>query len=292
MNSFFIFCTSGNSFLNVSFPLWGWAILLVNSIVFPAYVYYSVRKVKKLDNTIRLYNEELLATVRDIRGRQQEWQYKSDFQKKIIAAIVHGVKSPLKYMSLTGRQLLNRKELDGNLREIINSMYRSSHHLYAFTDNLLAYVKLYLHENKPVTTTFNLHELVDEKISIFRDIAVAKGCVINNHVHPNMNMSTDRQLLSIIMHNLIDNAVKFTAEGAVTLSAFITERGVHLAVQDTGIGMDEMLTAQLHGKSMDYEPGLGLAITHHLLNMIDGRLEIRSRMGEGSTIIIIFDQDV
>lgn len=292
MNIFFLFCTAGNTLLHITVPLLGWGILLLNLFLFLLYIYYSHRKIKKLEETVRMYNEELIAAVRDVKGGQREWQHESDFQKKIIAAIVHGIKSPLKYLSLTGRQLQNRNELDGSLREIVNSMYSSSHYLYAFTDNLLAYVKMYLRENKPVIARFNLHELVDEKVAIFKDIANAKGCVINNHVHPKMNMSTDRQLLSIIIHNLIDNAVKYTAEGAVTFSAFITEQGVHLAVQDTGIGMDEMVIEQLHNKSMNYEPGLGLAITRQLLEMIKGRLEIRSRAGEGTSIIVIFDQDV
>lgn len=245
-----------------------------------------------MEDTIRNCNEELVAAVREAKGGQLEWQQESDFQKKIIAAIVHGIKSPLKYLSLTSRQLQSRNELNGNLREIVNSMHTSSHHLYAFTDNLLAYVKMYLRENKPVIAQFNLNELIDEKIAIFKDIATAKGCIVNNHVHPRMKMYTDRQLLSIIIHNLIDNAVKYTAEGAITFSAFITEQGIHLAIQDTGIGMDEMVIEQLHSKSMNYEPGLGLAIARHLLEMINGRLEIRSRAGEGTSVIIIFDQSV
>lgn len=263
---------------------------MVNLATLLVGLYYIKQREQRFEEKIRRRTEELAAIINNLGASQYELQQQSDFQKKIIAAIVHGIKSPLKYLSLTGRQLQNRNELDDNLRKITNSMYISSHHLYSFTDNLLQYVKLYLRENKPVSVSFNLHELVDEKVAIFRDIAMARDCVINNHIHPKMIMYTDRQLLSIIVHNLIDNAVKYTSDGVITFSAFITEHRVHLAVQDTGIGMDELVMEQLYNKGSDYEPGLGLTIAKQLLGMINGSLEIRSRPGEGTSAIIIFDQ--
>lgn len=290
MNILTIFCNTGNSSGNI-YLLWLiLAIIVINLTILLSWLYYSRRREKDIEEKIKQRTEELVAVINSLGASQYELQQQSDFQKKIIAAIVHGIKSPLKYLSLTGRQLHNRAEFDESMRDIIGSMYTSSHHLYTFTDNLLQYVKLYLRESKPVAVSFNLHELVDEKVAIFRDIATAKGSVINNHIHPRMSMYTDRQLLSIIVHNLIDNAVKYTADGVITFSAFITENRVHLAVQDTGIGMDEVVIEQLYNNGVNYEPGLGLTIARQLLGMINGSLEIRSRAGEGTSAIIIFDQ--
>lgn len=289
MNILSILTITGFSYNNIFLFL----ILLTgiaNLIVLLIHLFQTRGRIKLLEEKLIYRSDELTGVIHNLRVSHLQLQQQSDFQKKIIAAIVHGIKSPLKYLSLTGRQLYNRSELQPEVKEVVNGMYTSSLHLYTFTDNLLQYVKVYLLENKPVPVIFNVHELAEEKVSVFNEMAMARGCAIHNHIHPNMQLHTDRQLLSIILHNLLDNAVKYTLEGAVTLSAFITDQRVHIAVQDTGIGMEEGVVEQLYN-GHDPESGLGITIARQLLGMIGGELDIRSKAGEGTTAIIVLDQE-
>jgi signal transduction histidine kinase len=265
------------------------AVVLLQVVLFTSWNKRRKRREQETETALKKRTLELMGTIQGLELSHKVMQQQAEFQKKIIAAIVHGIKSPLKYLTLTGKQLYNMSEGEASLRDVLRSMYTSSHHMYTFTDNLLQYVKLYLQEHQPILNTFNLYELVNEKVLMFKDIANSKGDIIYNHIHPQMLIHTDRQLLSIVVHNLLDNAVKYTANGMITLSAFIVERRMHLAVQDTGIGMDEAILSRPPAFSTA-EPGLGLVITKQLLAMINGKLEIKSRPGAGTTVILIFEQ--
>ncbi|RXK85656.1 sensor histidine kinase [Filimonas effusa] len=253
-----------------------------------AYIYYR-RQWNRREMQMDDHTAALLKRISEFENSQKVMQQQAEFQQKIIAAIVHGIKSPLKYLTLTGKQLYNMSEGENTLRDVLRSMYTSSHHMYTFTDNLLQYVKLYLQDHKPVLNSFNLYELVQEKVLMFTDIAISKGDVIHNKVPATLMIYTDRQLLSIVVHNLLDNAVKYTSHGTIILSAFAVEKRIHVAVQDTGIGMDEAIFSRPAGFN-SMEPGLGLVITRQLLSMINGRIEIKSSPEVGTTVILIFEE--
>lgn len=265
------------------------ALLLLQALLFIGWRAKRKQREKELEDLLRIRTEELTGVINGLELSHRVMQQQADFQKKIIAAIVHGIKSPLKYLTLTGKRLYNMSDEEAVLRDVLRSMYTSSHHMYTFTDNLLQYVKLYLQAHQPILNTFNLYELVNEKVLMFKDIAVSRGNVIHNQVHPQLLIYTDKQLLSIVVHNLLDNAVKYTAHGVITLSAFTVEKRMHLTVQDTGIGMDETILSTPSGFG-NIEPGLGLVITRQLLAMINGNLEIKSRPGAGTTVILTFEQ--
>ncbi|BAV08021.1 Signal transduction histidine kinase [Filimonas lacunae] len=261
------------------------AVAVVNLMILLTYVKRAKRREEELEEKILLRTEELITVINELNLSQKTLQQQADFQKKMIAAIVHGIKSPLKYLALTGRQLYNRNDLSGKVREVANGVYTSSQHLYVFTDNLLQYVKVYLRESKPVPAYFFLHALVQEKLAVFQDIATEKKSVLNNHIHPNMQLFADERLLSIIIHNLVDNAVKFTSGGAITISAFMENDLTYIAVQDTGIGINDEMVEQLY-YGEEISSGLGITIVRQLLELINGKLEIRSREGEGTVAII------
>lgn len=279
--------TAGGSSIAIFLAVTCTAVLMLCGF-FTGWHMNSRQKDKELNRQLKR-NAELAAILSQLQLSHQTLLQQTAFQKRIIAAIVHGIKSPLKYLTLTGKQLYNMNNQEASLRDVLGSMYTSSHHMYTFTDNLLQYVKLHLRQHSPVPDTCNLYDLVHEKVLMFKDIAVSRGNSIENHVNEELTMYTDRQLISIIVHNLLDNAVKYTTRGVITLSAWTSDIHIYMSIRDTGIGMDVGIQERLDDLS-SIEPGLGLVITRQLLSMLQGKLEISSEPGAGTTVVLCFER--
>lgn len=110
-----------------------------------------------------------------------------------------------------------------------------------------------------------------------------------------VSVLTDRDLLSRIVGNLLDNAVKFTEEGEIVVTVEAAEPGVRIAVSDTGIGIDpafrpdlfEPFKQESDGRTRTHGgTGLGLALTKRMVELLGGTIEVESSKGEGSTFTV------
>jgi signal transduction histidine kinase/DNA-binding response OmpR family regulator len=106
------------------------------------------------------------------------------------------------------------------------------------------------------------------------------------------SLTTDRRKLRVVLKNLVDNAVKFTEQGRVTVAAAARDQGVELAVSDTGVGIDPALQDVIFEPFRQGEPfltrqhdgvGLGLYIVRLLLELLGGTVAVESEAGRGST---------
>jgi signal transduction histidine kinase len=108
-------------------------------------------------------------------------------------------------------------------------------------------------------------------------------------------LHTDRGKLKIVLRNLIDNALKFTPQGAVTVAATVGDDAVDISVSDTGIGIAEgdllrifEIFQQVRGDSSSISSGvgLGLYLVRRYCDLVGARIEVASRLGAGSTFTV------
>src|SRR5690606_2443274 len=134
--------------------------------------------------------------------------------KKLIKTITHDIKSPLKFMAITGKYVYNKLENNNanGLKAEIESTYTSSAQLYHFVDEFLEYAK---DADNSESEPYFLAELVAEKISFFQNIALSKKIQLFNHISKKIIIRLNKHLVSIIIHNLLDNAIKNTNRGEI-----------------------------------------------------------------------------
>ena len=115
--------------------------------------------------------------------------------------------------------------------------------------------------------------------------------------HRNLWVHVDREALHRIVENLMTNAIKYTDEGHVTIRVKLSKDGWTLAVADTGPGIPESFRPHLfeefrrvHATSSDQQTGsgLGLALTHRLVQALGGQIRVDSTVGTGSTFNVEF----
>ena len=175
-------------------------------------------------------------------------------------------------------------------------MKSSSQHLLKLVSDLLDFHRLDLNKAEVNRVTFNPSQLFEEIRISFEPLTAAKGLVLRCKIAPELDehFISDPLRIRQIVNNLLSNAVKFTSKGEITLSVSYSSSRLHIDVTDTGKGMaakDRERIFQeftrLPGAQGEEGFGLGLSIVHKLVTLLEGTIDVRSVVGEGSTFTVI-----
>ena len=216
-------------------------------------------------------------------------------REKLMLAITHDFKAPLG--SIIGyTDLLVRLTEDERQRFYLDNMKSSSQHLLKLVSDLLDFHRLDLNKAEVNRVTFNPSQLFEEIRISFEPLTAAKGLVLRCKIAPELDehFISDPLRIRQIVNNLLSNAVKFTSKGEITLSVSYSSSRLHIDVTDTGKGMaakDRERIFQeftrLPGAQGEEGFGLGLSIVHKLVTLLEGTIDVRSVVGEGSTFTVI-----
>ena len=212
-------------------------------------------------------------------------------REQLMLTITHDIKAPLS-------SILGYSELLGNIVEnereqfYLSNMQESAKHLQQLVTSLLDFYRLDADKAEAQNITFNAKELFDKIASAYTLSAKGKNTkfiyLCDNNL--NCNFTGDPLRIRQITENLLSNAFKFTKEGEIILTAGIDDNKLSIRVSDTGCGITEedkekifKEFTRLKNAQGEEGFGLGLAITHKLVTLLKGNIQIESKMGEGST---------
>ena len=241
----------------------------------------------------RLYMEQA-ATVTQLRELDR---LKSSF----LANMSHELRTPLN--SILGFADVMLEGLDGPLTENMNNdlglIQKNGQHLLHLINDVLDMAKIDSGKMNLHVEKFNVHDLFADVTSITSSLAKEKSIalVIDAESDREVEINADKIRLRQVMINLVNNAMKFTEKGQVTICAHREENNILISVKDSGIGIpadhlelvfqeftqvDTTTTRKAGGT------GLGLPISRRLINMHSGRLWAESSgiHGEGSTFYV------
>ncbi len=145
-----------------------------------------------------------------------------------------------------------------------------------------------------VLSRVELGEVLQQVGAIYRSLAHKKGLKTQLATTNSLSLITDRAFLARILSNLLENAVKFSHRGMISLTVEAESNAIRIVICDEGVGMDENLVARLVDDSM--EPvqgnksvegtGFGFKASMSLLNRLGGQVEIRSEFGAGTRVCL------
>ncbi len=223
-------------------------------------------------------------------------------REKLMLAITHDFKAPLG--SIMGyADLLSRLTVDERQRFYLDNMKISSEHLLKLVTDLLDFHRLDLNKAEINRVTFHPARLLEEIYVSFEPLTSAKGLSLKCEIDPELKGAfiSDPLRLRQIVNNLLSNAVKFTSAGGITLTASFVPKGdsvfpgnhLKLSVIDTGKGMEPgdrerifQEFTRLPGAQGEEGFGLGLSIVRMLVQLLEGRIEVDSALGKGSTFTL------
>jgi len=213
---------------------------------------------------------------------------------KFFSIIAHDLKSP--FNAILGFSELLADQLKVNdyegVYEYAVILQQSSQRAYDLVLNLLEWSRMQTGKKEFMPEFFELVSFMEETTPIFEGIAAQKSITIKSGLPHNLPVFADKPMISTVIRNLINNAIKFTHEGGeITLSARKDKNTVLVSVADNGVGISKTRIDRLFrfsenestvGTANEKGSGLGLILCKEFVEKHGGRIWVESEEGKGS----------
>jgi signal transduction histidine kinase/CheY-like chemotaxis protein/HAMP domain-containing protein len=247
---------------------------------------------------------ELEAARSDADLRAAELALSSQYKSQFLASMSHELRTPLNSILLLANALIEDQKVTLNQEQLESAtmIAESGNHLLSLINNILDLSKIEAGKLEMTPENFHLDEALAYVERVFAAEASKKSILLSVNIAPSapVTLFADRQRFTQVMINLVGNAVKFTDQGEVRISAERRDNGLCFSIHDTGIGIaadriDHIFGAfqQLDGAtSRRYGgTGLGLAICKSLVELMGGRIEVTSTPSVGSAFSVILPRE-
>ncbi|MEZ4711912.1 MAG: PAS domain S-box protein [Caldilineaceae bacterium] len=247
-----------------------------------------------------------LTDITELHQARQAAEAANHAKSAFLANMSHELRTPLNGI-LGYIQILERDvSLHESQLKAVHVMRQSSEHLLRLLNDILDLSKIEANRLDLHIARFNLQNFLKNIIDIFYIRAQEKGIQFDFDAAPALPVAVlgDEIRLRQVLINLLGNAVKFTAQGGVTLSVYRHQEKIRFQVQDTGMGIAASHVSKIFAPFQQFGSegdtfegtGLGLSISKRLVAMMGATLEVASTPGQGSRfwfdLDLPVDQDV
>ncbi len=255
--------------------------------------------------------ETLLAIIRDNTERKkleldlilakEKAEEMDKLKTTFLSNMSHELNTPMS--GIIGFSELLLSEMDNkNHREMAKIIHKSGKRLNEALNSILDLSKLQSQKLELRLSSFELLTMMQECKYAFSDAVNRKGLKFNiTSEQQKIFISTDQNILHKVLCNLVDNSLKYTNQGKISIHINETNENVRITVSDTGIGIPQEHLDQIfepfrqgsEGLNRKYEGmGLGLTISKKYIEILGGKLNIQSEPGVGTTIEIILSKSL
>jgi two-component system phosphate regulon sensor histidine kinase PhoR len=227
----------------------------------------------------------------DVTELKRLEQVRRDF----VANVSHELRTPVSSIKGYAETLLEGALKDREHAEsFLKIIYTESERLSALIDDLLSLSRVESGKTRMTLKKCSVADLINRAIAGLKKLAAEKSIVLSVDISPDVApMRADADMVTQVLLNLIDNAIKYTPEkGAVKIAAGNDAAFIRINVADNGIGIPEKDIPRVFerfyrvdkGRSRDLGgTGLGLSIVKHTVQAHGGEVHVESTLGEGST---------
>ncbi len=269
--------------------------LLTLCIISGSVIYMFIKfrtKIRQLSKEIEDKNDIVSHYALKLESVEIDLKNNIAFRERAISIVVHDLRSPLSFLHKTLVQLNESgdKVAPSMLKRLTSDMSFSSYQILGFVNDLLEWLKNNKKGFIESSTIIPLQEFIRTKCAIYMDIAQKKGLDFKIELKPDYYIKVDVNLLQIILRNLLDNAIKNTESGSITISGYAKGDKNYIILSDTGYGMSKDKATELEfgviTKKTSESTQIGFRIVHDLVNLLKGKLSIETESNKGTTIYL------
>ncbi len=221
-----------------------------------------------------------------------------DEKNKFFSILAHDIKNPIStiYTNAELMELYYESMSPDERKDLINRLIQSSKNLESLVKDLLEWGQLQLNRIEIELTQFKISNSVEKAFHLIKDQAINKKVTLINAIDENISIVSDKRIIDTIFRNLIQNAIKFTENGEISVEIFNQSKNyISIDFKDTGVGIpaqklkdifkiDKAFTTK--GTKGESGTGLGLVLIHSYLMRIDGKINVESQIGKGTRFTI------
>jgi two-component system sensor histidine kinase/response regulator len=241
---------------------------------------------------------ELHTDVTELRRATDEATAANRSKSEFLANMSHEIRTPMNgIIGLT--ELTLASDLSDEQRENLELVHTSANNLLGIVNDILDFSKIEAGKLEIERVPFSFRGMVSELLRSFAHRAQEKGLRLEADIEPELEdrLVSDPARLRQVLSNLVGNALKFTKEGSITITARVEDWSdercnVRIEVADTGLGIPKEKQASVFEAFSQADSsttrefggtGLGLTICRQLVGMLGGRLWLTSELGQGTT---------
>lgn len=245
--------------------------------------------------------DERIMTEAYLEKSKEEAETLAHAKSRFMANISHEIRTPLNAI-IGMSDLLNCTELTPEQTRYVEMVHTSGDALLAILDDILTYTKNEYSTLELESYPFQLDQCLEDVIDITGQQALNKNIalILDIGSEAELHVNSDKLRLRQVMLNLVSNAIKFTEEGTITVTAHSTivdtdRADVYITVNDTGIGIPQSKQEELFEPFIQQDvsitrryggSGLGLAICKQIVETAGGEIYLESKVGMGTTFTI------
>jgi signal transduction histidine kinase len=247
--------------------------------------------------------EQVNQKTAELRRMNQELQEANQAKDEFLSVMSHELRTPLNV--ITGyAEVLSQGILGDIQREQLHAVKTISYQskeLLRMINEILQVGSIEAGKVKANWQTVNIVDFLVELRSGY-EILANKEISLNWDIPSTLPVvKTDGEKLKHVLQNLINNAIKFTENGSVTVSARCISKAIEFEVKDTGIGMPRDMLPSIFQMFRQLDSsntrsyggsGVGLYIVKKFVDLLGGKIEVDSALGAGSTFTVVLPQDV
>ncbi|HEY8934669.1 MAG TPA: ATP-binding protein [Cyclobacteriaceae bacterium] len=241
---------------------------------------------------LKIRNEEILNRQQEIVEQAKTLEELNATKDRLFSIVSHDLRGPMgqihEILSLLDRSYMEEAEF----KALVPNLKESVRNTANLMDNLLYWAQNQMREGLQLKqVNFDLQYIVYENFLVFKSIAQRKNVELINDVSTTMLVCADKDMIKLVLRNLVNNAIKFTDKGGKVVIDSEVENGyATIIVKDTGTGISDTDIFKIlnrekistYGTSGEKGVGLGLVLCKEFIEMNNGTIKIESELGKGS----------
>jgi PAS domain S-box-containing protein len=235
----------------------------------------------EIENKVRLQSEQLLGM--------------NKLKDRLFSIIAHDLRGPLINLNDIIKMLNEGMITEEEFKSFVPQLSRNIGYTTGLLENLLFWSRSQLQGEVVKPVYFNLKEVSVNILQLFENTINEKDIVVENNIQLSCKVYADKDMIQLVVRNLISNAVKFSIRGGIIkLSASAEDSNTILCVTDSGVGISEedqkklfeLETFTTRGTDNEQGTGLGLLLCKDFIEKNRGIIWVESELGKGSKFCV------